>query len=87
MKREFLHITTGELINIVRIKIGEYDQDFHKLVDTYGREWLPEQLISFSANNRESILKATDERNHSRFDYFSDKRVGKSSLYRTLIPN
>lgn len=45
MKREFVHIKTGELITIVQIKIGEYELDFHKLVDTCGREWLPEQLI------------------------------------------
>jgi hypothetical protein len=45
MTKEFIHIKTGELITIVRIKIGEYELDYHKLVDTYGREWLPEQLV------------------------------------------
>jgi hypothetical protein len=45
MRREFVHIKTGELITIVQIKIGDYEMDFHKLVDTHGREWLPEHLV------------------------------------------
>ncbi len=56
MTREFVHIKTGELITIVQIKIGEYEMDFHKLVDTYGREWLPEQLIKRTSFSRQPAL-------------------------------
>ncbi len=52
MRREFVHIKTGESITIVQIKIGDYELDFNKLVDTYGREWLPEQLVKAIDVNR-----------------------------------
>jgi hypothetical protein len=54
MKREFVHIKTGELITIVQIKVGDYEMDFHKLVDTYGREWLPKHLIKISGESKVS---------------------------------
>jgi hypothetical protein len=52
MKREFVHIKTGELITIVQIKVGDYEMDFHKLVDTQGREWLPKHLIRISGKSQ-----------------------------------
>lgn len=57
MRREFVHIKTGELITIVQIKIGNYEMDFHKLVDTHGREWLPKHLIKIAGDSRVPATK------------------------------